>query len=51
MASDLEKASWLRQTMDITANEMFDRDFDELIKKHQISVLVEMIENRDFKGL
>ena len=51
MATDQEKAGWLRMTMDITANELFDRDFNELIKRHQQTVLVEMIENRDFKGL
>ncbi len=49
--TDREKATWLLTTMNITSNELFDRDFDELIKKHQTTVLVDMIENRYFKGL
>ena len=49
--TDQEKASWLRMTLDIRSNELFDRDFNELIEKHQTTVLVKMIEMRDFKGL
>lgn len=51
MATDREKASWLKMTLDIRANELFDRDFNELIEMHQITVLKEMIIERDFKGL
>ena len=50
-ATDKDKASWLMMTMDITSQELFERDYKELIPRHQNTVLVTMIENRDFKGL
>ena len=51
MITDKEKAGWLMMTMDITAQHLFERNYDELKPTLQAEVLVEMIENRDFKGL
>ena len=51
MATDLEKANWIKMSMDIISQELFERDFNELIERHQLTVIVQMIENRDFKGL
>ena len=51
MVTDNSKATWLLTTMNITSQDMFDRDFNELRKELQTEVLVEMIANRDFKGL
>ena len=51
MATDYEKANWIKMSMDIISQELFERDFNELIEKHQLTVIVQMIENRDFKGL
>lgn len=51
MVSDKEKAEWVMNSMDIRANDLFDRDFGSLIHKHKITVIIDMIEHRDFKGL
>ena len=51
MVTDNSKATWLLTTMNITSQDMFDRDFNELREELQTEVLVEMIANRDFKGL
>ena len=51
MITDKEKAGWLMMTMDITAQDLFERNYDELKPTLQAEVLVAMIENRDFKGL